>query len=283
MEETLAKMDSVVETRTARTSQGTATKTPTAAMTPIDRVMMLPMSELIIYANNHHTGEGDQFVFDVDTVLGQQMFKTLDWLDEADVETTVTCCNGKGDQVERKCGGRTTTSCKDVCGKGGLTMFVLHLTIFSLQDLDSTLPSTISTTPNVAQTCSTATPTFGKLKTCVQLRRSGCPTLKRIIQLTSIRVFPVTCVGKGRAMTKSVIVKKREHVPQKVMSVLILSIVLRTNYTPQKRFVKNQTNSAAWNRSSGGMPYDREVIRILRQLGISVASNTRTRQKELIN
>ena len=84
-------------------------------------------------------------------------------------------------------------------------------------------------------------------------------------------------------MTKSVIVKKREHVPQKVMSVLILSIVLRTNYTPQKRFVKNQTNSAAWNRSSGGMPYDREVIRILRQLGISVASNTRTRQKELIN
>ena len=132
MEETLAKMDSVVETRTARTSQGTATKTPTAAMTPIDRVMMLPMSELIIYANNHHTGEGDQFVFDVDTVLGQQMFKTLDWLDEADVETTVTCCNGKGDQVERKCGGRTTTSCKDVCGKGGLAMFVLLLTIFSL-------------------------------------------------------------------------------------------------------------------------------------------------------
>ena len=83
-------------------------------------------------------------------------------------------------------------------------------------------------------------------------------------------------------MTKNVIVKKREHVPQKV-SALILSIVLRTNYTPQKRLVKNQTNSAAWNRSSGGMPYDREVIRILRQLGISVASNTRTRQKELIN
>merc|ERR1712080_795149 len=37
MVETLATMDSVVESRTARTSQGTATKTPTAAMTPIDR------------------------------------------------------------------------------------------------------------------------------------------------------------------------------------------------------------------------------------------------------
>ena len=79
MEETLAKMDSVVETRTARTSQGTATKTPTAAMTPIDRVMMLPMSELIIYANNHHTGEGDQFVFDVEitffAISSEKMFK----------------------------------------------------------------------------------------------------------------------------------------------------------------------------------------------------------------
>ena len=130
MEETLAKMDSVVETRTARTSQGIATKTPTAAMTPIGRVMTLP-TYVRIYVSYHHTGEGDQFVFDVDTVLGQQMFKTLDWLDEANVETTVTCCNGKGDQVERKCGGGTT-SCKDVCGKGGLTMFVHHLTIFSL-------------------------------------------------------------------------------------------------------------------------------------------------------
>ena len=47
MEETLAKMDSVVETRTARTSQGTATKTPTAAMTPIGRVMALPMSDIM--------------------------------------------------------------------------------------------------------------------------------------------------------------------------------------------------------------------------------------------
>ena len=84
-------------------------------------------------------------------------------------------------------------------------------------------------------------------------------------------------------MTKSVIVKKREHVPQKVMSVLILSIVLRTNYTPQKRFVKNQTNSAAWSRSSGGMPNDREVIRISRQLGISVAFNKKIRQEELMN
>ena len=83
-------------------------------------------------------------------------------------------------------------------------------------------------------------------------------------------------------MTKSVIVKKREHVPHKV-SALILSIVLRTNYTPQKRFVKNQTNSAAWSRSSRGMPNDREVIRISRQLEMSVAVNTRIRQKELIN
>ena len=90
-------------------------------------------------------------------------------------------------------------------------------------------------------------------------------------------------MGKGRAVTKSVIVKKREHVPHKVMSVLISSIVLRTNYTPQKRFVKNQTNSAAWSRSSGGMPNDREVIRISRQLEMSVAFNTRIRQKELIN
>ena len=71
-------------------------------------------------------------MFDVDTVLGQRMVNSLDWLDEADVETTVTCYNSKGDQVARKCGGRTKTSCKDVCGKGGLTMFVLHLTIFSL-------------------------------------------------------------------------------------------------------------------------------------------------------
>ena len=62
------------------------------------------------------SGQGDQFVFDVNTVLGQQMFKTLDWFDE--VETTVTCCSGEGDEVVKKCGGPSSPSCKDICGKG---------------------------------------------------------------------------------------------------------------------------------------------------------------------
>ena len=55
-------------------------------------------------------------MFDVNTVLGQQMFKTLDWFDE--VETTVTCCSGEGDEVVKKRGGPSSPSCKDICGKG---------------------------------------------------------------------------------------------------------------------------------------------------------------------
>ena len=69
-------------------------------------------------------------MFDVTTVIGQRMVNTLDWLDEADVETTVTCCNGKGDQVKKKCGGRITASCKDVFRKGGPNMCVIPLIMF---------------------------------------------------------------------------------------------------------------------------------------------------------
>ena len=88
------------------------------------------VSYVRINANNHHIGEGDQFVFDVDTVLGQRMVNSLDWLDEADVKTTVTCCNSKGDQVKKKCGGRITASCKDVFRKGGPNMCVIPLIMF---------------------------------------------------------------------------------------------------------------------------------------------------------
>ena len=72
----------------------------------------------LLYFNFYHPGEGDQFVFDTDTVLGKQMEKTLDWLDEADVETTVTCCGENGSE-ERKCGGGPDKpSCKTICGEG---------------------------------------------------------------------------------------------------------------------------------------------------------------------
>ena len=66
-------------------------------------------------------------MFDVTTVIGQRMVNSLDWLDEGDVETTVSCCNGKGEQVKKKCGGRTEINCKDVCGKGGAISCVYFL------------------------------------------------------------------------------------------------------------------------------------------------------------
>lgn len=62
-------------------------------------------------------GEGDQFVFDLNTVLGKQMAKTLDWLDESDEETTVTCCTREGPKT-KTCGGESGQSCQNVCGKG---------------------------------------------------------------------------------------------------------------------------------------------------------------------
>ena len=55
-------------------------------------------------------------MFDTDTVLGQQMEKTLEWLDNADVETTVTCCSENGPE-QKTCGGGGP-SCKTICGEG---------------------------------------------------------------------------------------------------------------------------------------------------------------------
>ena len=70
---------------------------------------------------HRHPGEGDQFLFDVKTVLGRQMEKALFWLDQAEVETTVVCCSEKGLKVKKKCGGGkpNAPSCKSVCGIGG--------------------------------------------------------------------------------------------------------------------------------------------------------------------
>ena len=76
----------------------------------------------------HHSGDGDQFVFDVFTVLGQQMERTLDWFDEGEEEMTITCCGENGGEERKKCGGHNATndngetlrrpSCKDICGVG---------------------------------------------------------------------------------------------------------------------------------------------------------------------
>merc|ERR1712183_1115033 len=62
-------------------------------------------------------GDGDQFVFDTSTVLGKQMEKTLDWLDEADFETTVTCCGENGPEEKQCGGGPDKPSCKTICGE----------------------------------------------------------------------------------------------------------------------------------------------------------------------
>ena len=110
---TLVKMGFAAERRTAETFPETATPMPTVAMIPTVQVWYLGF---ILYFNFYHPGEGDQFVFDTDTVLGQQMEKTLEWLDNADVETTVTCCSENGPQ-QKTCGGGGP-SCKTICGEG---------------------------------------------------------------------------------------------------------------------------------------------------------------------
>ena len=69
-------------------------------------------------------------MFDVNTVLGQQMFKTLDWLDEAEDETRVTCCGGDGQKEAKTCGGPNGKSCKDICGKGFPQILLFHLISF---------------------------------------------------------------------------------------------------------------------------------------------------------
>jgi len=65
----------------------------------------------------YRPGEGDQFVFDTRTVLGKQMELTLNWLDDAEEPTTISCCNGDGEvPVEKQCGGPGGESCKTICG-----------------------------------------------------------------------------------------------------------------------------------------------------------------------
>ena len=148
--------------------------------------------------------------------------------------------------------------------------------VFFLQLLESIMPSPTLTTPNAALTCS-ATPTFGRWGTCAQLRRSGC-----WVRLISTKFFPVSFVGNGRAMAKNVNITRREHVHQKI-SALMLCIVMRTNFTLQKRSVKGKTDSAAWSPSSGGMPNALEELRIFRLLAMNVAFNTGRGQKELMH
>ena len=149
-----------------------------------------------------------------------------------------------------------------------------HNLFFQL--LESIMPSPTLTTPNAARTCS-AVRAFGRWKMYVQLRRSGC-----WVQLISTKFFPVSFVGKGRAMAKNVNITKREHVPHKI-SALMLCIVMRTNFTRQKRSVKGKTDSAAWSRSSKGMPNAWEELRIFRLLAMNVAFNTGRGQKELMH
>ena len=119
------KTSFAVETRTAETSRATVTTRPTAAMTPIVQAISISCFPIYFF---HHSGDGDQFVFDVFTVLGQQMERTLDWFDEADEEMTITCCGENGGEERKKCGGHNATndngetlrrpSCKDICGVG---------------------------------------------------------------------------------------------------------------------------------------------------------------------
>ena len=100
----------------AGTSLGTATLTRTAATIHFVQAIILFLCLNFL----PDPGEGDQFVFDSNTVIGRQMERTLDWLDAADVKTTVMCCAENGGQVKRKCGGAKTSvpRCKDICGKG---------------------------------------------------------------------------------------------------------------------------------------------------------------------
>jgi len=214
----------------------------------------------------YRPGEGDQFVFDVDTVLGQQMFKTLDWLDEADVETTVTCCNGKGDQVERKCGGRTTTSCKDVCGKGSR----FH---FAFDDFDNTECSSDLFYRNT---------NIWKVEDVCPAPKIWLPYTQTDYSTYKHQSLPSYVRGKRQSDDKECDSDEEGTCASQGVSIDLKYCVENELYTAEK-IRHNQTNSAAWNRSSRGMPNDREVIRISRQLGMSVAVNTKMRQEELSN
>ena len=149
-----------------------------------------------------------------------------------------------------------------------------HNLFFQL--IESIMPSPSLTTPNVALTCSAARK-FGRWRMYVQLQRSGC-----WVRPISTKFFPVSFVGKGRAMTENVNITKREHVPHK-MSALMLLIVMTTNFTRRKRSEKGKTDSAAWSRSSRGMPNAWEELTIFRLLGMNVAFNTGKGQKELMH
>ena len=109
---TLAKTGSAVELRIVHSLQETTT-TRTAAMTHTAQARSIHFPDYHLL----QAGEGDQFVFDLNTVLGKQMAKTLDWLDESDEETTVTCCTREGPKT-KTCGGESGQSCQNVCGKG---------------------------------------------------------------------------------------------------------------------------------------------------------------------
>ena len=63
-------------------------------------------------------------MFDVFTVLGQQMERTLVWLDEDDEATEITCCGENGGQEVKKCGGPNAPSCKTICGAGTLATYM---------------------------------------------------------------------------------------------------------------------------------------------------------------
>ena len=193
-------MGFAAETRTAETSLETATPTPTAVTTPIVQVHIW-IFPIILYFNSYQpSGEGDQFVFDTRTVLGKQMELTLNWLDDAEEPTTISCCNGDGEvPVEKQCGGPGGESCKTICGDGTV---LLHLqtssnyNFFFFQRPDSTIPLTNSRAPSAVRTCSTETPTFGSWTTSARRPRPGCPMSPQTTR--HIRVSPATSVGRGR-------------------------------------------------------------------------------------
>ena len=122
LKETLVKMGFAAEPRTAETSPGTPMSKQTAATTPTVQATSILYPSFPIYFCR--TGDGDQFVFDVFTVLGQQMERTLVWLDEADEETTVTCCGENAGEERKKCGGPNAPSCKTICGAGSPTKYI---------------------------------------------------------------------------------------------------------------------------------------------------------------
>ena len=87
---------------------------------PLSSRYIFEISPIILYFNSYHpSGEGDQFVFDTRTVLGKQMELTLNWLDDAEEPTTISCCTKDGPK-ERQCGGPGGESCRTICGAGTL-------------------------------------------------------------------------------------------------------------------------------------------------------------------